>query len=236
MYLECPLKFKLIYIDRIPQKPKPYFKLSNIIHSSLHYYYFYRFKGLDGLLRCYSDVFKSSGEKSDKIYQEGKGILINFYNDFQDILPYRVENKFKVRLGPYILSGKIDRVDKVGKGFELIDYKLLKNIPSQEEIKENLQLRIYSAGFYKLTRIIPIKASFYYLRYGQKISTIPTEDDIDKTIKLIYSVGEKIRRGRFIAKEGPFCRVCDYKDICSKEMALGPSKDPLKVKQLAFRF
>ena len=105
-YLECPLKFKFIYIDRIPQKPKPYFRFSHIIHATLSRYHFYQKKTLDELLTFYNEVFKSSREKSERLYQEGKKILINFYHDFQDTFPYRVEEKFKEELDLISYQGK----------------------------------------------------------------------------------------------------------------------------------
>jgi len=235
-YLECPLKFKFIYIDRIPQKPKPYFKFSHIIHTTLSRYHFYQKKSLDELLTFYNEAFKSSSEKSERLYQEGKQILINFFRDFQDASVYRVEEKFKVRLGPYILSGKIDRVDKVNGGYELIDYKISKSIPSQKEVKDSLQLGIYSAGFYKLTKIVPLRTGFYYLRYRQKLFVTPTEENIRDTIKLIYSIGGKIRGGKFPAREGPFCKLCDYKGRCPAKAELSFPQQLQKEKQLRFWF
>jgi len=234
-YLECPLKFKFCYIDKIPQKPKPYFRFSHIIHATLTRYHFYQRKNLEDLLTFYHETFRSSKEKSERLYREGKKILINFYQDFQ-ATPYRVEEKFKVKIGPHLLSGKIDRVDKVNGGYELIDYKVAKNILSQEEIQDNLQLRIYSTGFYRLTKIIPLRAGFYYLRYRKKLYTVPTEEDIHETIKLIYSVAGRIRGGRFLAKEGSFCKVCDYKERCSAKAKLSFPQGLQKEKQLRFWF
>jgi len=235
-YLSCPLKFKFTYIDRIPQKPKPYFRFSHIIHSSLNRYHFYQGKNLEDLLTFYNEAFRSSREKSERLYQEGKEILINFYHDFRDSIPYRVEEKFKVKIGSHILSGKIDRVDKVNGGYELIDYKVAKNIPSQEEIRENLQLRIYSTGFYKLTKTVPLRAGFYYLRQREKFYTVPTEEDIHNTIKLIYSVAGKIRGGNFLPNEGKICRMCDYRDRCFSEKRRDFSKETERQNQLIFNF
>lgn len=138
-YLESPRKFKFIYIDRIPQKPKLYFRFSYIIHHTLQIYDFYQKTGLNELLMCYEDVFRSSNEKSERLYQEGREILINFYHAFPDIISYKVEERFKVKLGPHILCDKIDRVDKINESYELIDYKTSKSIPIQE-LKGNLQL------------------------------------------------------------------------------------------------
>lgn len=236
-YLDCPLKFKLTYIDRSPQRPKPYFKFSRVIHHSLHVYHFYgSSSSLDSLLRCYDKTWRASGLKSERLYQEGRSILVNFFSEFEGLTPWRVEEKFRVGLGRHILSGKIDRVDKENGRFRIIDYKMGKNIPSQEDPHFSLQLKIYSAAFYKLTKIVPTRASFYFLRHGERLSIRPTEDDIDKTIRMIFSVAGKIRRGNFLPNEGKVCRMCDYKDSCSSEKGIGFLRQTKGEAQLAFDF
>lgn len=234
-YLSCPLKFKFTYIDRIPQKPKPYFKFSRVIHYTLHIYHFYqKYGSLDGLLRCYDESWKASNLKSDRLYEEGKSILINFFHEFGKVAPYRGEEKFKVNLGPHILSGKIDRVDRENGRFKIIDYKMGKNISEKEDFI--LQLKIYSVGFYKLARIVPAQASFYFLRYSKKLSIVPTKDGMDETIKLIYLVAGKIRRGNFLPSKGKACRMCDYKDRCFSERKEDLPKEAKRLNQLIFNF
>ena len=126
-------------------------------------------------------------------------------------------------------------MDKVNGGYELIDYKMSKSIPSQKEIEDSLQLNIYPAGFYKLTKIIPLRAGFYYLRHRKKFFVTPTEENIHDTIKLIYSIADKIGEGRFLAKRGPFCGVCDYRDKCSLITSESGENSP-RIKQLRFTF
>jgi len=47
----------------------------------------------------------------------------------------------------HILSGVIDRVDKIDeKSFELIDYKTNKSLPSLAEVNRNPQLGLYALG------------------------------------------------------------------------------------------
>jgi putative RecB family exonuclease len=34
-YLECPLRWKFLYVDRIPETPRGYFTFGRVIHSVL---------------------------------------------------------------------------------------------------------------------------------------------------------------------------------------------------------
>jgi len=175
-YLECPYKYKLCYIEKIPQKPKSYFKFSSLIHKVLHKYHFYHRKvNLDKLLLYYERAWR---EKKNTSYEEGRKILINYYYKMRNRLPYSLEKRFSVRAGENILVGKIDRIDKVKDNFEIIDYKINKDIPTQEGVRNSLQLNFYTLIFFYLTGIIPSKAGFYLLRYGKLIFTKKDRQDI----------------------------------------------------------
>jgi len=216
-YLECPYKFKLIYIDRIPQKPKSYFKFSSIIHHVLHKYHFYqRSFNLEELLTCYNRTWE---QRKGNLYQEGKRILIDYYKKMGNQIPYSSEQRFSVRVGNNILIGKIDRIDKTGGEFSILDYKLNKNILTLKEIKDNLQLNLYTLGFFYLTNMIPSKVGFYFLRHGRLLFVEKNKQDIEKTKNLINYTAKKIAREEFNPKEGKYCSWCDYKQYClSKEI------------------
>jgi len=212
-YLECPYKYKLRYIERIPQRPKSYFKFSSLIHRVLHEYHFYHKKGsLDDLLLCYERTWRKKGNVS---YEEGRKILINYYYKMRNRLPYSLEERFTVRAGENILVGKIDRIDKTGNGFQIIDYKLNKNIFTAKEVRNSLQLSFYALIFFYLTGIIPSKVGFYFLRHGKLLFVKKDREDIEKTRDLIDYVADKIMKGKFQPKESRACQRCDYKEYCS---------------------
>jgi len=213
--LECPYKFKLAYIEKVPQKPKPYFKLANIIHYVLHKYHFYERKAsLDDLLLCYERAW---GLKKGIFYEEGKKILTSYYQNMRDQIPYTSEKRFTVRVEDNILAGKFDRIDKTKDGFKIIDYKLSKIILTPREVKESLQLSLYALAFFYLTGIVPLKVGFYFLRYGKMLFTKKTEKDLERTKNLIDDVAQKIIREEFYRKEGRSCSWCDYKESCLLE-------------------
>lgn len=212
-YLECPYKYKLRYIERIPERPKSYFKFASLIHKVLHDYHFYHRRGnLNELLLCYERTWR---EKKNASYEEGRKILINYYYKMRDRDPYYLEKRFTVRVGKNILVGKIDRIDKIKNEIQIIDYKLNKNIFTAKEVRNSLQLNFYTLIFFYLTGIIPSKVGFYFLRYGKLIFTKKNKKDIEKTRDLTDYVVRKIIMEEFQPKESRTCQWCDYKEYCS---------------------
>jgi superfamily I DNA/RNA helicase/RecB family exonuclease len=53
------------------------------------------------------------------------------------------ETSFKVHLDGHRITGRIDRVDKLGKNLVISDYKTSKSVVSWDEARESLQLAIY---------------------------------------------------------------------------------------------
>ena len=39
MYNECPLRYKLKYVDNIPEKPKHFFSFGQSVHKALEFFY-----------------------------------------------------------------------------------------------------------------------------------------------------------------------------------------------------
>jgi len=218
-YLECPYKYKLRYIERIPERPKSCFRFSSLIHHVLHEYHFYQKRGsLDDLLLCYERTWRGQRGAS---YEVGRKILITYYYKMRNRSPYSLEERFTIRIRENILTGKIDRIDRTNDGFCILDYKLNKNILTLKEVKDSLQLSLYALAFFHLTGIIPLKVGFYFLRHGKLIFTKKDRQDIEKTGDLIDQVARKITREEFHPKESKTCQQCDYKEYCSS-MEAGP--------------
>ena len=126
-----------------------------------------------------------------------------------------LEERFRFGIGPYSLSGKLDRVDRVEGGYEIIDYKTSRQIP--EEI-DTLQLDIYQLGFYALTRQVAEKLSFYYLRQGEKRSVEKGEENISRTREhLCRTAWQMGNDGELAPKAGGHCRACAFTPHCPEK-------------------
>lgn len=249
-YLECPLQYKLIYIDKLKRLPKPYFSFGSSLHKATEYFYSGMFTtqpSLSEFLKYYEENWESEGfeskEEEKKHFELGKKILDKFYeiNSKDYKTPIAVEYNFNVDLEGLVLTGFIDRVDKLPSGnLEIIDYKSGKRFPSINELNEDLQLSIYHIAAEKTWEILPEKLTIYHLRSNTPLSTQRKPEQIKEATKKILKVSNDIEKGKFEPKEHSFC-PCDFPQYCPyfshkykiekpSQMVLGEKNIPKAVK------
>ena len=132
------------------------------------------------------------------MFQEGKSMLITFFKKFHDknMEIIALEKPFRVKTAKdVILSGKMDRVDKVGNKIEIIDYKTGKT-PDEKKLKKDLQL------------------SIYFLAATDKRTFVKSHEDIQKIKETLGNIIDNINKSDFTPKVGPWCNFCPYKMIC----------------------
>jgi putative RecB family exonuclease len=126
-----------------------------------------------------------------------------------------LEQRFHLQLGAHRLSGKIDRVDLNGGALEVIDYKLNRELPSQEELDRDSQLGIYLLAVQEMQGRQPEAASRYYLRHNVKISVRKTSDEVERVAYAVAELGDRIESDRkFNPQPGRVCTGCAYRKGC----------------------
>jgi DNA helicase-2/ATP-dependent DNA helicase PcrA len=167
------------------------------------------------------DWYESSLIKKE-FYEKGKESLKLFYDDFIKNKPEvlmindepALEKSFNLKLNGDTFIGTIDRIDKLGNGVEIIDYKT--GSPKKTLAKEEkLQLSIYAVAAKQVLGLNPLKLTYYYLDDGSTCSFEIDEDGIINTEKEIREMLEKIKRSNFKPTPGWHCQYCDFKDICA---------------------
>jgi len=171
-------------------------------------------------------------DEEEKIYfEQGVRMLKKFYekNAPWNFSVIDLESRFTISLtdektgNVHILAGIIDRIDKLSDdSYEIIDYKTAKRMPSQQAIDENLQLSLYALGLqnrWPHLRAEDIKLSLYFVRHGEKLSSKPTQEAIEKTKKYIIAtiseIESRIQEGKpFEPLPGPLCNWCGYRPLC----------------------
>lgn len=224
----CPLQYKFSSIFRIPVRGKAVFSFGRTMHNTL--FDFMKEKGnLNDLLDIYNkrwiDEWYDSKSQKEDYFKAGKEALKAFYNNFISKKPEilfigdnpALEKDFTLKVGDYVLRGKIDRIDKAGKGVEIVDYKT-------GEAKEKLgeddreQLLIYQIAAEESFGLNPEKLTYYYLDEGKELNFIGSEKDKEKQKEKIISTIKEIEKSEFKANPGWHCKFCDYRDICEFKM------------------
>lgn len=225
MYVECPQKYKLKYIDKIPEKPKSFFSFGRSVHSALEFFYSVAAlpaPTLEQVLAQYKEQWVSEGYKDaaeeKKYFVEGDRILREFYakhiGDFEP--PFFAEYRFDMQVDGVPVTGFVDRIDKVGKDrIAIIDYKTGKAF-GEDRVKTDAQLTMYQMACEELLGLKVERMTFYHLNSLTPITgERHTDDQVNTLRSRIVTVADSIQKGLFDPKpEERKCQWCDFKPFC----------------------
>ena len=79
------------------------------------------------------------------------------------------ERSFAFRIGPHLLRGRVDRVDRHPDGtYELIDYKTGR-AKTEQELREDVQLSVYQMGARESWGLETSAQSYFYVLTGERV-------------------------------------------------------------------
>jgi len=223
-YRECPLKYQLAHIDRIPEAiSKPQLVFGTIIHRVLEEFHKpdqpQTEEHLLALLETYwePEAFDYRAREIE-FKRQGEEILRRYFTHFQKNPPKvkARELRFSFEIDQVTITGKIDRVDEGDHGYQIVDYKTGK---TRTRAKNNLQLAIYCLYFYLHPETpfggLPEAATLYYLR--SENDPRDTHQFSPKDLEAFREKIKKVRDGiwnhKFDPKKGFHCDWCDYKKL-----------------------
>lgn len=220
VYLECPYKYKLVFVDgkRVPLTPSSSLGLS--LHRALECFHRKDAGSLEDLLDCYDDRWLGAGypdEETKELWNlKGRRILERYHVAEQDrrseILG--VEREFIYPLGRHTVRGMVDRIDRLPDGrYEVIDYKTHLDLKTEEQAADDLQLRFYALGVEESLAIEASLVTLHYVAAGKKVS-IPYEGKGEEELRaLIERSADLIEAGDFRPNTS-FCPSCDFRLTC----------------------
>jgi DNA helicase-2/ATP-dependent DNA helicase PcrA len=225
-YKKCPRLYQYRHVMKIPEKPRYYFDFGSTLHSIAEQLTRMQKDGADineavalDLLAKFWDPkgYKSKiDEKRD--FDEAKVILRVFLGEqaksTTEIVD--IERWFETSIGDVKLRGRIDRIDKDGSGFTVVDYKTSKKAPSLNELKKDMQMLVYALAVKEIyPEGNPLKVGNWFLRSNEKVFFEPEKQAIDAMQAEIVDMAAKIKAASFEPKKGTWeCTQCDYKCLC----------------------
>jgi RecB family exonuclease len=225
----CPLKYKFQEVDKIKTPKSPEAVFGSLVHSTMKFIHDGNFilptqkQALDHFSKNWnSEIFED--EISERIaFAQGIKIIQDYYkkNDPNKTQIVDLESRFTIKLPDkketHLISGFIDRIDKVEDGFEIIDYKTARKLPSQELVDDNLQLLIYLLAFldrYPDQKPENVKLSLYFLKHSTKLSTVKKVDQVENEKMKVIDLVNQIEGSSFQPRVSPLCGWCGYQKIC----------------------
>ena len=133
----------------------------------------------------------------------------------EDGEPTWFERPFAFRLGPHLLRGRVDRVDRLPEGgYELIDYKTGRP-KSAAALHEDVQLSLYAVGAKAAWGVDAPQQAYLYVLDDQKVR-VPTEDLDPQWIEdTVMEVADGILGQGFEPTPSyAACSVCDFRIAC----------------------
>jgi len=239
LYLQCSLKYRFRYIDKIPVP----FKSSGLafgsaIHSTLSWFHKERKKGnevtLEDFLRLFdtdwysqradAEIRYKSGENETKLTVIAKEILALYYHQEHNgvadseipfVVPL-VNPSNGDRLG-LNLEGFIDLIEKDDT---IVEFKTSNQTFTQKNVDDNLQLTAYSYAYEMLYQKPPkcLEVVNFVKTKKPKMIILKTKRDMSD-YQRFFSLAIQILRGiqyrLFFPRQNFMCKDCEYGVLCS---------------------
>ncbi len=230
-YQHCPLKYKFQVIDKVKTPKSKEAVFGSALHEVMKFIHTPGILSptLDQAMEYFSNawnpaVFDSSDEER-AAFSQGIRIIQDYYqkNNPANFNIVDLESRFQIEIGPdndrHIISGIIDRIDKTESGYEIIDYKTTRKMPSQEKVDNDMQLSVYLQAFLsrypkEIGNIDKLKVSLYYLKHGVKLSATRTAEQLKQNENMFLDVIRHIETKEFEPNVTPLCDWCGYQSIC----------------------
>ncbi len=220
-YRTCPLQYQFARVFRIPQEPTIHQRFGIALHQVLERFHAEGGGPLSRLMELFEISWRRSGFGSsddEQQFRERAALALERYwrlDRESDSEPVWFERSFSFKLGPHLLRGRVDRVDRHPDGtYELIDYKTGKS-KTEEELREDVQLSLYQMGAKESWRLQTSAQSYFYVLTGERVPVTHSEDELDRVRATVSEIAGGILKQHFEPTPAPeICSLCDYRIIC----------------------
>ncbi len=235
-FKQCPLKYRLRAIDRIPEPPSRHAVRGTVVHAVLEDLF-----GLPAAERgrdraaaliepAWARVLAERPEVAELVAEDGPAAflaevaaLVDTYYLLEDptrFSPESREARVEVELGDgVLLRGFVDRIDVAPTGeLRVVDYKTGRAPGPAQETKALFQLKFYALVVLRTRGILPAQLRLIYLADGQILTYAPDAEELDRferTLAALWTaIREAGRTGEFPPSTSWLCGYCDYKPLC----------------------
>jgi DNA helicase-2/ATP-dependent DNA helicase PcrA len=220
-YRLCPLKYKFARVFRIPQEATIHQRFGIALHTVLERFHKSPNAGREELFELFEGAWRRGGfgDSDDELQFRERGIeaLERYWENTRDQEgePAWFERSFSFTLGPHVIRGRVDRVDRRPDGsYEVIDYKTGRS-KTAEELRQDIQLSIYQMGARQAWGVETSAHSYYFVMTAEKVPVTHSDEELERVRATIEEIGEGISRQDFQPTPSQeICSFCDYRIIC----------------------
>jgi RecB family exonuclease len=222
-YTDCPLQYKLSYVDKIPEQPRPEYSVGRSIHKAIELFHT---RGptktsMEDMLRILDRSWDTQGfptaEDERRFKRAAKRILTDFFHDASKAYrpPLGVELKFDIVIEGIPFTGRIDLVEQLPDGtLEVLDYKSGEDEWDEKKVRANVQLGIYQMAVEAKYGKVVSRITIYHLRSRTRVTAPAYTDEMKAGLRrAIVAAASCIEAGMFEPRLSNSC-PCDYPEHC----------------------
>jgi len=220
-YRSCPLKYKFARVFRIPQEPTMNQRFGILVHQVLERWHAARSTSREELLALLDAGWRRGGfgdsEEERQFRAKAVASLHRYFerDATESSEPAWLEKAFQFTLGPHVLRGRVDRVDRLaGGGYELVDYKTGRP-RTTAQLRDDVQLSLYAVAAKEAWKVESSSEAYHYVLDDEKVRVPAEELDRDWITDTVARVAEGIQAQGFEPTPShAACSWCDYRIVC----------------------
>ena len=229
-YRSCPLRYKYARVLRIPTEQTVHQRFGIVVHQVLERYHSDGGSTLAQLLALLDGSWRRAGfgesTRDRELYEKAHAALTRYHarlqgggedgegQDGERSQPVWFERQFDFRVGPHHLRGRVDRVDRVGDEYELIDYKTSRP-KSAEQLRDDVQLSLYALAAREDWGLESTRQAYYYVLDDLKVPVTHGAQEADAVKDVVLAVGDGILAQELEPTPSrTACSMCDYRIVC----------------------
>jgi len=238
LYLQCPLKYKFLYLDNLPKPFRPSgLAFGGSIHAALAWLHKQRMNGndvsVDKLYKIFdadwyaqkldTDIHYKDGETETRLTILAKELLSLYF-----VRPHRkllgAEVPFVLPLVNLSTGERLDvnlegYIDLIEEGDAITEFKTSNQAMNLTDLDDHLQLTAYSYAYQMLYRKSPklLKLVDFVKTKRPRIITLETDAkrlDYPRFFYLARQVLKGIRSKIFFPRSSFMCKDCEYARPC----------------------
>ncbi|RJO68196.1 RecB family exonuclease [Nocardia panacis] len=235
-FKQCPLKYRLRAIDRIPEPPTRVQLRGTLVHTVLEELF-----GLPRAERLPERAAELSEPALARMLAEAPQVaeligaeeragflaevraLVETYYRLEDPTSFDAESceaRVEVESADgVLLRGFVDRIDRAPTGeLRVVDYKTGRAPGLTQELKALFQLKFYALVILRTRGIVPTQLKLIYLADEVTLTYAPEEAELlrfERTLAALWAaVREAGRTGEFAPNPSWLCGYCAYRPLC----------------------
>lgn len=237
-FLQCPLQFRFIFVDKIPQPRSPAMLKGSLVHKVLEEMFNLppQSRNLQTVLAGVESQWKTLAAQTDMLeitlaelpettlVEQAKELLKAYFvlENPQNLKPSGRELPVECVLSSGLrLRGFIDRVETASNGaVRIIDYKTGK-APAMRFTSEYIfQMRMYALLYKQTHGVMPARTQLLFLGGDnpQVLTFDPEEGDAalfaEEILDIWRDIARRLGSGEFETKTSKLCDWCYFQNIC----------------------